>query len=209
MSDQWFLTAASRWSIKWLSTDLLDRQRSLNSMIGWPKMLNFCKFFSGSSGWSGSWPGYTFRSDDVVDVPLIKKTEQLANKNQQPCPFGKNKGPVWYNIYHHLPVVKGVCEKTTSFFINQPMGIPGLRYTHPIRNLTRGGAVITTAPPSRQTILDHWTTGPVSQVFPRKQVPVRCHTAPSVVSDLILRMYLSSCPNRFWAPYMFRNEPIW
>ena len=38
----------------------------------------------------------------------------LANN----CPFGKKRfGPVWFTIYHHLPVVKGV-SSTPS--INQP-----------------------------------------------------------------------------------------
>ena len=32
----------------------------------------------------------------------------------------KIEGPVWYTIYHHLPVVKGVCY--TPLLINQPMG---------------------------------------------------------------------------------------
>ena len=32
----------------------------------------------------------------------------------------KIKGSVWYTIYHHLPIVKGVCY--TPLLINQPMG---------------------------------------------------------------------------------------
>jgi hypothetical protein len=32
----------------------------------------------------------------------------------------KIEGPVWYTIYHHLTVVKGVTH--TSLLINQPMG---------------------------------------------------------------------------------------
>ena len=30
-----------------------------------------------------------------------------ASPNFQSCPFGKIEGPVWYAIYHHLPVVIG------------------------------------------------------------------------------------------------------
>jgi hypothetical protein len=33
----------------------------------------------------------------------------------------KIEGPVWYTIYHHLPVVKGG-SSNPSIFINQPMG---------------------------------------------------------------------------------------
>ena len=33
----------------------------------------------------------------------------------------KIEGSVWYTIYHHLPVVKGV-SSNPSIFINQPMG---------------------------------------------------------------------------------------
>ena len=39
-----------------------------------------------------------------------------------PHVFCSNPQQVWYTIYHHLPVVKGVSSKP-SFFINQPMGI--------------------------------------------------------------------------------------
>ena len=33
----------------------------------------------------------------------------------------KIEGSVWYTIYHHLPIVKGVCY--TPLLINQPIGI--------------------------------------------------------------------------------------
>ena len=33
----------------------------------------------------------------------------------------KIEGPVWYTIYHHLPIVKG--HYYTPLLINQPMGI--------------------------------------------------------------------------------------
>ena len=56
-------------------------------------------------GWDMMWPQNSINLIGDNNVLLVKI-----------------EGSVWYTIYHHLPVAKGVCSKP-SIFINQPMGI--------------------------------------------------------------------------------------
>ena len=46
----------------------------------------------------------------------------------QYCPFGENRGSVWYTIYDHLPVVTR--GKQTPLLVNQPMGKGHLWMNH-------------------------------------------------------------------------------
>ena len=46
-----------------------------------------------------------FWSFDIVDAPAKSCTKRMVAMMS----FRKIEGPVWYTIYHHLPVVTGVC----------------------------------------------------------------------------------------------------
>jgi hypothetical protein len=40
----------------------------------------------------------------------------FMKRSNQSCPFGKKRGAgSWHTIYHHCPVIKGVCKQTPLF----------------------------------------------------------------------------------------------
>jgi len=69
---------------------------------------------------------FSNRWESKIHVPN-HQPKLVASNN---VPLVKIEGPVWYTIYHHLPVVKGLSEETPLFC--SPMGIWDIYGSRPI-----------------------------------------------------------------------------